>query len=149
MVGGCPEYPHPMDTLSQRERSERMSRIRSKHTKPELAVRSLVHSLGYRYRLHAVDLPGKPDLAFPSRFKTIFVHGCFWHRHGSRCPLTRLPKSKLEFWKPKLEQNKKRDERNRKRLLAVGWESLVIWECQLKDNEKLVKRITTFLESSK
>ncbi len=138
-----------MDTLSTLERSERMSRVRSKHTKPEMAVRSLVHSLGYRYRLHSAALPGKPDLTFSGRHKVIFVHGCFWHRHGARCPLTRLPKSKLDFWKPKLEQNKKRDEKNRKRLRSAGWESLVIWECQLKDNETLVKRITAFLESAK
>jgi len=136
-----------MDTLSPLERSERMRRVRSKHTKPELVVRSLVHSLGYRYRLHVAALPGTPDLAFPGRHKVIFVHGCFWHRHGARCPLTRLPKSKLDYWRPKFEQNKKRDEKNRKRLRSAGWESLVIWECQLKDSETLVKRITAFLES--
>jgi DNA mismatch endonuclease (patch repair protein) len=136
-----------MDTLSPLERSERMSRVRSKHTKPELVVRSLIHSLGYRYRLHVAALPGTPDLAFPGRRKVIFVHGCFWHRHGARCPLTRLPKSKLDYWRPKFQQNKKRDEKNRKRLRSAGWESLVIWECQLKDSETLVKRITAFLES--
>ena len=138
-----------MDTLSPAQRSERMGRVRSKHTRPELTVRKLVHSLGFRYRLHRKDLPGNPDLAFPGRHKLIFVHGCFWHRHGPRCPLTRLPKSKLDFWAPKLEQNKKRDEKNQRRLRAQGWDSLVIWECQLKDNEALIRRITKFLESSK
>ena len=138
-----------MDTLSQSQRSERMGRVRSNHTKPELTVRSLVYSLGYRYRLHRADLPGKPDLVFTGRHKIIFVHGCFWHRHGSRCPLTRLPKSKLDFWVPKFEQNKKRDGRNRKLLRVLGWGTLVIWECQLKDSKHLVKRITAFLGSTK
>ena len=85
-----------------------MARVRGKDTKPEWAVRRLVHALGFRYRLHNSTLAGKPDLAFASRKKVIFVHGCFWHRHGVRCPLTRMPKSKLEFWQPKLEGNRLR-----------------------------------------
>jgi DNA mismatch endonuclease, patch repair protein len=89
-----------MDTLSPAERSKRMGVVRSKDTKPELAVRSIIHRLGFRYRLHRQDLPGSPDLAFPGLRKAIFVHGCFWHRHGSRCSLTRWPKSRLNFWKP-------------------------------------------------
>ena len=97
-----------MDTLTSAERSERMGRVRSKDTKPEMLVRSLVHKMGYRYRLHARDLPGKPDMVFSRRGKIIFVHGCFWHRHGT-CKNTRWPKSKLEFWKPKLEANSRRD----------------------------------------
>ena len=132
------------DTLSAAERSERMSRVRSKDTKPEMAVRRLVHGLGYRYKLHDSSLPGKPDLVFPSRRKVIFVHGCFWHRHGARCPLTRLPKSKLDFWAPKLEQNRQRDQRNKRLLRAGGWRALTIWECQLAGD--LTKRITEFLE---
>lgn len=138
-----------MDTLSPSERSERMSRVRSKDTKPELTIRRLIHSLGYRYRLHATQLPGKPDLVFAARRKVIFVHGCFWHRHGSRCHLTRLPKSKLDFWRPKLEQNKKRDEKNIRKLHNCGWKSLVIWECQLKNGSNLTARIKNFLESVK
>ncbi|HEY4361781.1 MAG TPA: DNA mismatch endonuclease Vsr [Bryobacteraceae bacterium] len=137
-----------MDTLTRAQRSERMGRVHSKNTKPEMAVRRLVHSLGFRFRLHRRDLPGNPDLAFPGRRKLIFVHGCFWHRHGSRCPLTRLPKSRLDFWIPKLEQNQKRDQKNRRLLRAAGWGTLVIWECQLKDNRALAKRICNFLESN-
>lgn len=131
-----------MDSLSKAERSERMGRVRSKDTKPEMAVRRLVHSLGYRYRLHVADLPGKPDLVFPSRRCVIFVHGCFWHRHAG-CPRCRLPKSRLEFWKPKLEANKRRDSANKRRLTQLGWRYLVVWECQIDKN--LPDRITEFL----
>lgn len=102
-----------MDTLTREERSERMSRVRSKNTVPELAVRRLVHALGYRFRLHRRDLPGTPDLAFPGHHKAIFVHGCFWHRHPDPdCKLARMPKSRQEFWKLKLEGNRARDLRN-------------------------------------
>lgn len=98
------------DTLSPQERSERMGRVRNKDTKPEMVVRRLTHSLGYRYRLHGRKLPGRPDMVFAGRKKVIFVHGCFWHRHDEQnCPLTRWPKSRLEFWVPKLEKNKQRD----------------------------------------
>jgi DNA mismatch endonuclease (patch repair protein) len=135
-----------MDTLTPAERSERMSRVRSRDTVPEITVRQLVHSLGYRYRLHDSTLPGKPDLVFRSRRKVIFIHGCFWHRHSDRCPLTRLPKSRLHFWTTKLEENHKRDEKNRRRLLAAGWRSLVVWECQLNRPDILTRRITRFLE---
>ncbi|MEN6602306.1 MAG: DNA mismatch endonuclease Vsr [Bryobacteraceae bacterium] len=137
-----------MDTLSPAERSERMSRVRSKDTRPEMVVRKLVHSMGYRYRLHVSELPGKPDLAFPSRHRVIFVHGCFWHRHGTRCALTRLPKSRLTFWRPKLEKNHDRDDLNRRRLRAAGWKVLTVWECQLRDIGRLQARICNFLESS-
>src|SRR5437016_10732119 len=108
-----------------------MSRIRSKDTKPELLVRRLIHTLGYRYRLHRRDLPGVPDLVFPSRRAVIFVHGCFWHRHKRCKGGARAPKSRLKYWKPKLEGNSVRDARNRKSLLRNGWRVLVIWECQL------------------
>jgi DNA mismatch endonuclease (patch repair protein) len=97
-----------MDTLSPQEHSERMARVRAKDTGPELVVRRIVHGLGFRYRLHADGLPGKPDLVFPRLRRLIFVHGCFWHRH-SACALSRLPKSRLEFWGPKLEGNQRRD----------------------------------------
>jgi DNA mismatch endonuclease (patch repair protein) len=135
-----------MDTLSVAARSERMARVRGKDTKPEFAVRRLVHSLGFRYRLHDGELPGKPDLVFSGRRKVIFVHGCFWHRHGPKCPLTRLPKSKLDFWQPKLEQNRKRDRKNARLLRAAGWDMLVLWECELADKETVTGKITTFLE---
>lgn len=134
-----------MDTLSKSERSERMSRVRGKDTKPELRVRSLVHRMGYRYRLHDKKLPGHPDMVFRSRKKAIFVHGCFWHRHPG-CKLTRLPKSRLDFWKPKLEGNRERDIRNQEKLSLLGWDYLVIWECEMKDLEELRGRIKSFLE---
>ncbi|MEK6237046.1 MAG: DNA mismatch endonuclease Vsr [Planctomycetales bacterium] len=137
-----------MDTLSKKDRSERMGRIRSKDTKPEMAVRRLTHALGYRYRLHNRKLPGNPDLAFAGRRKVIFVHGCYWHRHGAKsCALARLPKSRLDFWLPKLEGNRKRDARNRRKLTKLGWKSLVIWECQLRDLDRVERRIVAFLES--
>lgn len=134
-----------MDTLTPTQRSERMSRVRSKDTKPEMAVRRLVHGLGYRYRLHGRKLPGHPDLVFASRRKVIFVHGCFWHRHP-RCKNTRLPKSKLDFWKPKLEDNRKRDLKSQRMLRKLGWAYLVIWECEVNGTEVLTKRIIDFLE---
>jgi DNA mismatch endonuclease (patch repair protein) len=135
-----------MDTLSPSERSERMSRVRSAHTKPELAVRKLVHSMGFRYRLHRKDLPGKPDLAFTSRRKVIFIHGCYWHQHPDpACRLARLPKSRLEFWLPKFEANRKRDADVLKQLHQAGWKTLVIWECQIRDTETLRRTIAVFL----
>src|SRR5579875_92223 len=124
-----------------------MGRVRSKDTKPEMAVRRLVHSLGFRYRLHRADLPGKPDLVFTSRRKVIFVHGCFWHRHGKRCPLTRLPKSKLDFLRPKLERNRLRDRKNFRLLHEAGWDILVLWECELENLDALENRVTAFLET--
>lgn len=137
-----------MDTLTIAERSERMSRVRSKDTKPEMVVRSLVHRMGFRYRLHDSKLPGKPDLVLPSRGKIIFVHGCFWHRHGASCEYTRWPKSKLDFWKPKLEQNHQRDKMVRRQLRKAGWKVLVIWECQLRNSDKLAKRVRAFLAAA-
>jgi len=136
-----------MDTLTPSERSERMGRVRSKDTKPEMVVRRLIHSLGFRYRLHRTDLPGKPDLVFSSRRKVIFVHGCFWHRHGPTCPLTRLPKSRLDFWQSKLDKNRIRDGENFRLLRDAGWDILVLWECELGGMDTLKARITTFLDS--
>lgn len=135
-----------MDTMSSSDRSERMRRIRGRDTTPEMTVRSFVHALGFRYRLSDRRLPGSPDLVFRSRRKVIFVHGCFWHRHG-RCALARLPKSRLDFWKPKLEGNKRRDARNRRALTALGWSSLVIWECELQDPLSVMFRALSFLET--
>ncbi len=132
----------PVDTLTIEQRSERMSRVRSKDTKAELAVRRLVFSMGYRYRLHRRDLPGSPDLVFPSRRKVIFVHGCFWHRHPG---CGRMPKSRQDFWEPKLEANRQRDERNMTALRDDGWDACVIWECELKDMAEVEGRIRRFL----
>lgn len=124
-----------------------MRKIRSKGMKPEMAVRQLVHSLGYRYRLHGKGMPGKPDLVFAGRRKVIFVNGCFWHQHdSSACKITRVPKSNLDFWKPKLERTKQRDQEHLRALQQSGWEALVIWECQLKDTGALKRRITAFLK---
>lgn len=132
------------DTLSPQERSALMSRIRSRDTKPELVVRHTVHRMGYRYRLHRRDLPGTPDLVFGPRRKVIFVHGCFWHWHEG-CRHARLPKSRVDFWRPKLEGNRLRDERNRVELERRKWGVLVIWECEIKDGSALERRIEEFL----
>ena len=137
-----------MDTLSPKERSERMSKIRSKDSTPEMKLRSLVHGMGFRYRLHVKDLPGKPDLVFPARHAIIFMHGCFWHRHGE-CKLARMPKSRLDFWQEKLEANRQRDLIHRQQLLELGWNILVVWECQLNDTANVARIIQEFLSTSK
>lgn len=134
-----------MDTLTPKQRSERMSRVRAKDTKPEMVVRRLVHSMGYRYRLHVAALPGRPDLVFPGRGAVIFVHGCFWHRHKG-CKLARLPKSRLDFWVPKLEANRQRDTAVLRLLRKSGWRVLVVWECQTKQPEALARRLRQFLD---
>jgi DNA mismatch endonuclease, patch repair protein len=137
-----------MDSLTPEQRSVRMAAIRSKDSKPELAVRKLVYALGYRYRLHNTKLPGKPDLVFPKLRKVIFVHGCFWHRHSDpSCHLARLPKSKLDFWLPKLQSNFDRDIVKQQELSKIGWGFLVIWECQIARLQDLELKIKTFLNS--
>lgn len=134
-----------MDTLTRKQRSERMARVRSRDTQPERTVRSLLHALGYRFRLHARDLPGNPDIIFRSRRCVILVHGCFWHRHA--CPNgRRLPKSRLGFWKPKLEGNKRRDEVTRAKLKRIGWRVLVVWECKVNDTDTLGASLRRFLD---
>lgn len=138
-----------MDHLTPAERSQLMSRVRGKDTAPELLVRSLVHRLGYRYRLHVGDLPGRPDLVFPRFRAVIFVHGCFWHQH--RCPAgDRIPKTRVAYWRAKLEGNTRRDARQKRELKRQGWRVLVIWECQAKRHspERLARRIIRFLERS-
>jgi DNA mismatch endonuclease (patch repair protein) len=135
-----------VDTVDSARRSEIMARVRSKDTAPELVVRRLVFAMGYRYRLHSKRLPGRPDLVFAGLRKVIFVHGCFWHRHRG-CALARLPKSRTEFWVPKLEANRKRDERDKRALVRGGWKVLMIWECQLKNKSHLQKRVLRFLNA--
>ena len=125
------------------DRSANMRAIRSKDMLPELAVRSLVHKLGYRFRLHRKDLPGKPDIVFAARRKVIFVHGCYWHAHG--CKLAHTPKSNQAYWAPKLERNRARDVEHLKELRADGWGCLVLWECQLVDMRRLRQRLSRFL----
>jgi DNA mismatch endonuclease (patch repair protein) len=124
-------------------RSEMMASVKSKDTTPEMLVRQLLHGLGYRYRLHRADLPGKPDLVFPRRKKIIFVHGCFWHQHG--CVFSHLPKSNVSYWTPKLERNRVRDFEHLEALRADGWRCLVLWECQLNNQERLTRRLSKFL----
>jgi DNA mismatch endonuclease (patch repair protein) len=131
--------------MRPRERSAQMALIHSRDTKPELVVRRQLHALGYRYRLHVAELPGKPDLVFPARKKVIFVHGCFWHRH-SHCSRCRLPKSRLDYWKPKLERNVKRDRIAVYGLRRSGWRVLVVWECETLDPKRAIKKATRFLE---
>ena len=133
-----------MDTLTAAERSELMRRVRAKDTKPEMAVRSLVHRMGFRYRLHRRELPGNPDLVFPRLRKVIFVHGCFWHGHCCRSGQNR-PRSNKGYWLPKLHRNKARDRANRAKLRRSGWDVLVVWECQDRRIEALCERIAPFL----
>jgi DNA mismatch endonuclease (patch repair protein) len=124
--------------------TERMRRIRKRNSKPELIVRRLVHGMGFRYRLHWNGLPGTPDVVLPRHRKVILVHGCFWHRHD--CPDgTKLPRSKPDYWGPKLERNRWRDAVNIGRLREMGWEVLVVWECEMRDQQDLVRRLTQFL----
>ncbi|HCS52202.1 MAG TPA: very short patch repair endonuclease [Planctomycetaceae bacterium] len=132
-----------MDTVSPETRSRIMAAVPQKHTKPEILVRKICHALGRRFRLHRRDLPGSPDLVFPKDRKAIFVHGCFWHRHG--CRLTTTPKSNAEFWQEKFDRNRERDLQANVDLQYDGWEVLVIWQCETKDSELLVERLATFL----
>ncbi|MHB1232251.1 MAG: very short patch repair endonuclease [Burkholderiales bacterium] len=137
-----------MDSLTPKERSERMALVKSKNTKPEITVRRLVFAMGYRYRLHDARLPGTPDLVFAGRRKALFVHGCFWHRHAG-CTLARLPKSRLDFWRPKLEGNRQRDARKLRALRRKDWSVLVVWECELANKDRLARRIKRFLDNIK
>jgi DNA mismatch endonuclease (patch repair protein) len=132
------------DHVNRGKRSLIMAAVHSKDTKPELAVRSLVHALGYRFRLHVASLPGKPDLVFPGRRKIIFVHGCFWHRHA-RCRYATSPKTRPEFWQEKFFTNVARDRRTRRELKKLGWSILTVWQCELKNPQKLEVRIEGFL----
>ena len=133
------------DRLTPAQRSWNMSRIKGKDTKPELLLRKLLFSLGFRYRVNYPALPGKPDIVFPKRKKVIFVHGCFWHRHNCQTG-KKEPKSNTAYWIPKFERNKKRDNGNKKELLSTGWKVMEIWECELKDQLNLTNRIKSFLE---
>lgn len=133
------------DKLSPAQRSAVMARIRGTSTKPELAVRHLCHALGYRFRIHRRDLPGTPDIVFPARRKVILVHGCWWHRHRCR-PGRRTPKSRPEYWLPKFARNVARDKENRRALRQLGWSVLVIWECQVRKEQRLAARIRGFLD---
>ncbi len=132
-----------IDRISEERRSYIMSSVGSKDTGPELVVRKMLHRLGYRYRLHKRGLPGSPDVVFQRRKKVIFVHGCFWHGHG--CKYGQLPKSKREYWGPKIAANRERDAKNMYQLEKLGWKTLVVWQCQLKDITTTRRQIVQFL----
>jgi DNA mismatch endonuclease (patch repair protein) len=132
-----------MDTVPPAVRSEIMRRVRSKDTQPEMIVRKVVHRLGFRFRLHSKHLPGSPDLVFASHRKVIFVHGCFWHRHD--CSAAEVPASNRQYWQAKQNRNAARDRRNEAAIKQLGWKALIIWECEMKDRDKLGRRLTRFL----
>lgn len=134
------------DPLTRPQRSLHMARIRRANTLPELIVRRLLHRLGYRFRLQLRGVPGRPDVAFPSRKKAIFVHGCFWHAHEG-CPTHRIPKTRTEFWLTKFSRNRERDKRLLSAATEAGWGCLVLWECELGSTTLLTERLTSFLGS--
>lgn len=123
-----------------------MSRVKGADTTPEWIVRRLLHGMGYRYRLHRKGLPGTPDIVFPGRRKAIFVHGCFWHRHEG-CRMTSTPKTRSTFWREKFEANRERDLRKFRELAAMGWEYLVVWECETRRKDDLKRRLSNFLDA--
>lgn len=133
-----------MDIVSPEKRSRMMAGIKGKNTKPEMVVRKLVHGMGFRFRLHRKDLQGSPDLLFPRLRRAIFVHGCFWHRHLG-CRLAYTPKSNTQFWLNKLEANERRDALDLKALVALGWEVLVVWECEVSNMPALTQKLNSFL----
>lgn len=135
---------HTVDKLTKAQRSALMSKIGNRNTKPEIAVRSMIHRLGYRFRLHRNDLPGRPDIILPRHEKIVFVHGCFWHGH--RCRLSVMPKTNVAYWAEKITRNQKRDKKNVAALRRGGWRVLEIWECEIKLTPKLEKKLITFLE---
>jgi DNA mismatch endonuclease (patch repair protein) len=134
------------DIYSKNKRSEIMSKISGKNTKPEILIRKIAHSLGYRFRLHKKDLPGKPDIVFSKYNKVIFVNGCFWHGHNN-CLRSKLPTSNKKFWKDKIGGNKRKDKSDHIKLKKMGWDYLVIWQCQIKKSDctKLEQKIESFL----
>lgn len=135
-----------MDKISKEQRSANMRKIKSKNMLPELEVRKKLFALGYRYRIHVKNLPGSPDIVFPLKKKAIFVHGCFWHQHiAKNCSKVHLPKSNKEYWLTKLEMTKRRDKAAVFQLKKMGWSVLVIWECQVKHEDKLAHTLIKFL----
>ena len=132
-----------VDRLTTERRSNLMRQVKGKDTAPEMVVRRMLHAAGYRFRLHRKGLPGKPDLVFPARRKAIFVHGCFWHGHG--CKIGQLPKSRHEFWGPKIARNKQRDAENLVALAPLDWQVLTVWQCEIQSREALAQRLGDFL----
>jgi DNA mismatch endonuclease (patch repair protein) len=137
-----------MDIISEERRSWNMSRIRGKDTKPEIIVRSMLHRMGYRFRLHRKDLPGKPDIVLSKYNTVIFVHGCFWHRHKG-CKYAYKPKSRVNFWNAKFDETVARDKRNRKQLQSKGWNVEIIWECETENIDMLAARIGAIFDKTK
>ena len=133
-----------MDTVTPPIRSRLMANIRSKDTRPERAVRSILHALGYRFRLHRTDLPGKPDIVLPRHKKVVLVHGCFWHQHPG-CALASHPSSNVEYWSPKLAGNVERDKQNLEKLVQLGWNVLIVWECQTRKRPHLDRILLDFM----
>lgn len=129
-----------MDSLTPERRSWNMSRIKSGNTKPERLVRSLLHRMGYRFRLHRKDLPGRPDIVLPKYRRVVLVHGCYWHRHPD-CRLAYTPKSNLEFWQAKFNENVRRDERQNRQLSELGWRVVTVWECETREPAALAERL--------
>ena len=136
-----------VDNVPPEVRSRIMAQVKSKGMKPEMKVRRLLHGLGYRYRLHRKDLPGRPDLVFPSRRKVVFVNGCFWHLHEG-CANVRIPATNREYWLPKLERNRARDVSNLAALSGLGWIAHTVWECELRDLESTTERLVSFLDTT-
>jgi DNA mismatch endonuclease, patch repair protein len=132
-----------MDTISPEQRSLLMGRIRSKDTRPERVVRSMLHMMGYRFRLHRKDLPGKPDIVLPRHRKIVLVHGCFWHGHT--CQLASKPKSNRGYWRPKIAINRARDRRNRTSLKRAGWQVLELWECDIRGGRTIQQKLQRFM----
>lgn len=132
-----------MDTRTKEQRRRIMQAVGTTHTGPELRVRRILWRAGYRYRLHYRRLPGKPDIAFPSRRKVIFVHGCFWHGHS--CPKGRPPKTRSEYWLPKIANNQSRDQAVLSACEALGWKALIVWQCEARDEKNLLRRLKRFL----
>jgi DNA mismatch endonuclease, patch repair protein len=132
------------DKISRERRSANMRAVRSRNTRPEMRVRQIAHRLGYRFRVHRRDLPGKPDIAFPGRRKAVFVHGCFWHQHGG-CRRASIPQSNRRFWRTKLARNAARDSEQLAAIKKRGWRTLVVWECEIKDEKRLTARLRKFL----
>ena len=144
-IGSRLVYFQGVDTRTPEQRSRIMRSVGTKHTGPELIVRKLLHALGCRYALHRKDLPGSPDIVMPSRRKVVFVHGCFWHGH--KCRYGRSPKSRPDYWVPKVLANSRRDRRNRAALIRAGWSVLVIWQCQTRHPERLRAMLLSFVDS--
>lgn len=136
-----------MDRVSEAVRSYIMASVKSKNTGPEVKVRSLLHRAGYRFRLHAADLPGRPDIVFRKRRTVVFVHGCFWHGHD--CRYGRLPKSRSGFWRKKIERNRERDGEQSKLLRTGGWKVVVVWQCEIRNETRMLKKLVRALGAGK